>query len=394
MARKAVNGEGTLGKVERIKKDGSKTITYFAEITLSSAKTIFTDKGRITTPRQAKRFYGRTQKEAIEKRDKWKLENYKSSFVQPTVKTVRSHLESWFASKRNLKESTHEVSKIYINSYILPNIGNIQLQKLTKENIDDMLNTLKKTGGRQKKGLASSTCRKVYFLLFQALEAAVNDEILPKNPINNVESPKAVKGKQRPLTKGDIKMIFKEGKDDKLFPAVLIAISTGIRRGELLALTWDDIDFKEGTLTINKQLIPIKGGTDVTNLKTERSNRIIGIPQKVIDCLKELHKIEKPIDEKFKKYFIVSQENGRHYHPRNFQSLFDKFLDQLNIEKRSPHQMRHTYATQLLSAGSYVNEVQNSLGHMDASTTLAVYGHILPGRQRELASQMNKLLPD
>ena len=99
-------------------------------------------------------------------------------------------------------------------------------------------------------------------------------------------------------------------------------------------------------------------------------------------------------EREYNEGLVICQENGKHYHPRNFQKKFDKFLDELGIEKRRVHDMRHTFATHLLTNGSYVNEVQNALGHTDAKTTLSVYGHILPGRQKELAKKMNKILPD
>lgn len=384
MARRA-RGEGSVYKVERIRKDGSKKIFWRAEITLANADRHHT--------RKYKFFDAPTQGEAIAKRDLWKLENFASAFVQPTERTVKTYLTSWFASKRNLKDSTVAVSEVYLNSYIFPYIGGIKLQELKSEQLNDMFNALQRTGGKKKTGLASATLRKVHFMLFSALEKAVEDEILVKNPLHKLEIPKAVKAKIKPLNADEIKLIFSDAKTDPLFPAVALAISTGIRRGELLALTWDDVNLNEGVISINKQLIPIKGGTATTSLKTERSNRPVGIPQKVIEILKQEKAKQESSEREYNENKVICQENGKHYHPRNFQKRFDKFLDELGIEKRRVHDMRHTFATHLLSNGSYVNEVQNALGHTDAKTTLSVYGHILPGRQKELANKMNKILP-
>lgn len=242
LARRA-RGEGSVYKVERPRKDGSKKIFWRAEITLANPDRHHT--------RQYKFFDAPSQGEAVAKRDKWKLENYNSTFVQPTEKTVKSYLTSWFASKRNLKASTVAVSEVYLNSYIFPYIGGIKLQQLKSEQLTDLFNTLQKTGGRKKTGLSSATLRKVHFLLFSALEKAVDDSILAKNPLTKLEIPKAVKAKIKPLSTEDIKLIFSDGKTDQIFPAVALAVSTGIRRGELLALKWENVNFTEGYISID-----------------------------------------------------------------------------------------------------------------------------------------------
>ncbi len=90
--------------------------------------------------------------------------------------------------------------------------------------------------------------------------------------------------------------------------------------------------------------------------------------------------------------YVVTQENGKYYHPRNFAEHLEKLFKHADVERRSVHTMRHSFATQLLTAGVYVNEVQFALGHKDVSTTLSKYGHLLPGRQKEVARKMNELI--
>ena len=102
--------------------------------------------------------------------------------------------------------------------------------------------------------------------------------------------------------------------------------------------------------------------------------------------------IEKSLQYPGVEPLVVCQVNGKWYHPRDFATQLDEIFTTAEIEKRRTHDLRHTFATQLLSSGAYINEVQFALGHPDARTTLGIYGHILPGRQKEIANRMNDIL--
>lgn len=394
---KRANGEGSVGKQVRKRKNGTEYYIWYAEVPVIKETKIKTENGMRTIPRKPKRFYGKSQQEAIEKRDKWKIAAKAEEFLLPQKLTVKDFLINWKQSKRNLKETTRQIYAAYIEAYIIPTLGNKELQKLTKSDVDAAYNKLLHFGNRKGGPLSSATVRKVHFMLFQALEQAVDDEIILKNPLHKIETPKAVKSKIEPLTTNEIKTLLDYAKNTRLYTALLILLSTGIRRGELLALTWDDADLKAGTLNISKQLVPIstksnenKESTMKTDLKTENSNRVVGIPKKLITHLQEQKDLLQPAGNSL----IICQESGKHYHPRNFQKKFDTVFEKAGIGHKRIHDMRHTFATQLLTSGSYLNEVQISLGHVDPKTTLSVYGHVLPGRQKELAKKINKLLPE
>ena len=140
-------------------------------------------------------------------------------------------------------------------------------------------------------------------------------------------------------------------------------------------------------------MVPVSGGVEILeNLKTDKSVRQIQISSKVLAELRQKKAVDFSADL-IDNDLIICQSNGRHFHPRNFAKKFDKLLEAAGLEHRKIHDLRHTFATQLLTDGAYVSEVQAALGHTDAKTTLNNYAHVLPGRQKELAKRMDTLLP-
>jgi len=388
-------GECPIFKFKRTKKNGEEYYTQAFDLVLPDG-----------TKKRFTQYADETKGDFVKRRQKVMQEHEKVVCIGVSFILVKDFLKDWLSTKRDISSNSKTTYQNYLDAYILPILGEARLQKVEQAHIERLISELAASGGNKKKGLSPATLRKVKFMLKQAFEHAIERELIIRNPTNKVKLPKVIKPTIKPLTKDDISKVLKSADGTPMYIAILLDISTGLRRGELLALRWQDIDLETGIANIYRQLIPIAGGVEILdNLKTEKSTRQIGIPDKVVMQLKvwkaqqEAHRLS--FDTTDTKYFdkdidndlIVRQTNGKHYHPRNFAKNFNSILKAAGLEVRKIHDMRHTFATQLLTAGFYINEVQQGLGHADAKTTLQNYGHILPGRQKELANKMNDILP-
>lgn len=397
---KRINGEGSIFVQKRKRKDGTECETYVGEVLIG-----YDDNGK----KKVKRMYGKSREEVSHKIKNILVDQYQGKLVMPSSATVGEYISSWLnhTKKIELRKTTFTIYTMYIEKYIIPQIGNIKIQELETRHIQEMINSLYSsagvdTKGKVKKGLAPATLRKVKFILRQCMEAAIDDELITKNTAQKAKLPKVEKTEIKPLTVKEMTKIFEAAKQKQnMYIAILLDLATGMRRGELLALTWSNIDLTTGIINVNKQIVPIKGGTDTCTPKTKSSIRQVTVPEKIITQLKK-HKIYQ-ISQKKKceldgiEYFdtdlVICQDNGKHFHPRDFANRFDRIQKSAGVEHRTVHDMRHTFASQLLSNGAYVSEVQKILGHVDAKTTLQNYAHILPGRQQEIANQINNILP-
>lgn len=220
------------------------------------------------------------------------------------------------------------------------------------------------------------TVRDYYCFLALVFKFAVQNDYIIKNPMEKVECPKLPRRKVDALTKDEARRFFELLPSCSLeFRCILyILITTGIRRGELCGLKWSDIDFNEGTISVKRNVTYTSiSGLVVDTPKTAASIRTIPIVSKVAEQLKEYGKQSNP--ENNRDYYVFQGKEGP-YIPRYPDFLADKvrrFMKKNGLPNMSPHDLRHTCATLLLSNGADIKSVQEILGHTDASTTLNFY---------------------
>jgi integrase len=177
----------------------------------------------------------------------------------------------------------------------------------------------------------------------------------------------------------------------KIAPLVTILAMTGMRIGEALALRWRDLDLRAGTIKVNRTLVEIRGQFSFQEPKSNASRREVGIPQEAVDVLRALRSRIRGLPHPERLVFTDSRGGPlrrsnlirRDWHP---------LLKLANLPKTGIHSLRHSHATQLLAAGANPRAVADRLGHSRASLVLDVYGHVLPGADRELTDQMGALL--
>jgi integrase len=239
--------------------------------------------------------------------------------------------------------------------------------------------------------------RYIHTLIHGALEQAVKEGLVSRNVAEAVELPKDRKKEFTPLTPKQVRQFLTSIKGDRLYAAFLLELGTGLREGELFALRWQDIDFKNGVLTVRQTLTRVKGQPVFKEPKTEKSRRTVPIPQDILSELK-VHRARQAQEKLLlgpmyqDKDLVFATVDGRPLEKRSFLRHFEDLLAKSGLPHVRFHDLRHTYATLLLQAGEHPKVVQELLGHAQISTTLDIYSHVLPELKQAAAAKLNKLL--
>ena len=379
MAKKRASGEGNIRK----RKDGRWEGRYIAGHD-SNGKPI------------RKNVLGKTQAEV---RDKLKaaIELAKSMDVSKAESlTVEQWVNTWYElySKPNIRESTQDYYKRFIRLHIIPHIGHIKLTKLTGRDIQKMYNDVREHGRtreEQKKktpGLSNAYVRGMHTMLHNCLDRAVKERLITYNPSNDCIIPKLQKKEMKILKPENMAAYLKEADQRGVLPMFFLVLCTGLRRGEIAALLWEDLDMEKKTLSINKQAMAVKGGgVKVTQPKTDTSIRQISVSQQVIDLLIQEH--EKHPDNPV---MFPSPVNGGMWYPDAINRLHQKILKSAGLEHIRLHDLRHTFATIALQNGVDIKTVSGMLGHFDAGFTLRTYTHVTTRMQEQAADTMGQFI--
>ncbi len=264
-------------------------------------------------------------------------------------------------AKPNLRERTVQGYKDYLNLRLIPYFGNMNLSDIQLYDIQKFVNSLSST-------LSSETIRKYKNCLSCIFNYAVRWNFLKFNPCNGVIIPKGLDTSVKPvfLTKDEVKqlLIYLNKEELKYQIIVRLALQCGLRRSEILALTWKAIDFNNCTISIFQATSTIKGiGTIVSGTKNESSIRTIHVKKEILDLIKKLPKENELI--------------FGYIHNDTVTKWFNKFLKKYNLKHMRFHDLRHTHATLLIANGIDMKTVSSRLGHSNISTTMNIYTHTL-----------------
>ena len=380
MAKKRANGEGNIRK----RKDGRWEGRYTAGYDPKTGK------------RLIKNVLGKTQAEVKEKLKK-ALEECQGIEARKSEDeyTVTSWLRTWYElyAKPNVRTATANRYQLIIEHYTVPRIGNIKLKKLTTRHLQKLYKELLE-GGRihigknQDKGLSTTTVHSVHLMLHCALDRAVKEQLIPRNPCEDCIVPKPRKLDMKILTPEHMKAYLEAAERRGLLPMFYLELVSGLRKGELVALRWNDVDIQQRTISVSKQYVRNPNGSlELTWPKTENSVRLVSIPQTAVELLIQEH--AKHPDSP---YLFPSPLTGEMYHPDSVVNLHKKILKDAGLEHLRFHDLRHTFATTALQNGVDVKTVSSMLGHFDAGFTLRTYTHATRQKQDEAAQTMGNFI--
>jgi len=310
--------------------------------------------------------------------------------------TVATWLRSWYDiyAKPNVRVATADRYRLMIEQYAIPRIGSIKLTKLTAHDLQKLYKELMESGRTNRKsghgnpGLSSATVRSLHLMLHNALNRAVKERLILRNPTEDCIAPKVQKFEMQILQPKHIKTYLDAADKRGLLPMFYLELVSGLRKGELTALLWSDLDIQNKTISVSKQYVKNPNGElTLSRPKTETSVRKVSIPQEAVDLLVAEHK--KHPDNP---YMFPSPKTGTMYDPDAFRRTHDKILKAIGAEHIRFHDLRHTFATLSLKSGVDVKTLSGALGHYSAGFTLNTYTHATAQMRQDAADTIGGVI--
>ncbi len=334
--------------------------------------------GEITLPDGTKR-RKRNKKQSVVR--SWlheQLEAIKTNTVTlPSNYTVKTYFDLYFETVgATLRPKTITAYKWLAGKHIYPEIGNIKLISLTATRLDQLYAL------KRKDGLSERTIEYIHALIRLVLNHAVKKNILVKNPTVTADAPKPGKKYVQPLTVEEVHRLFEAIKYDRLRNLWIVGVGTGLRLGELLALTWDCIDWENEVLYVRQSFSEVRGkGMVLGTPKSEKSYRTVGLPNFVLEALRDQRLASSA-------QWVFSTSHSTPFSHRNVLREFKKVSEKANLSSKIRiHDLRHTFISHLLAENVPPRDVQEIAGHSSFAVTMDIYGHLLPGAQREAAKK-------
>jgi integrase len=255
-------------------------------------------------------------------------------------------------------------------------------------------------------GLDSKTVHRIHVILNAAIKQAMKNGLLNKNVVSLTEREPMKDKKFKPYTPEQLMLLLHETKNEWLHHAIVLEVYTGLRRGELLGLSWDDIDFEEGILEVKRALIGYRDNEsdemvyEMTDPKTDKSKRIIPLELYVIEVLKRHRARQLQIrmmagtSEYNAMNLLVCNLDGTLIKPQSFTYHFKALLRKYNLPDTRFHDLRHAFASILLKQGADIKTIQELLGHSNISTTLNIYSHVDMDQKKHATSLMSGALTE
>jgi integrase len=386
-ARRRGNHEGSIVK----RADGR----WMASITI----------GRDPATGKLKRvcFYGKTRQQAADQRSHALSDLQRGTFVAPHKLTVGQWLETWLREYKRpkVRPLTFDNYERIVRCHLIPALGHLPLKELRPEHVQRAYNE------QHQAGLSVGSIRVIHAVLRSALKQAMKHQLVLRNVTEAVTPSTARSRTMQPLSLQEVGHFLSVIADHRLFPPILLGLGTGLRRGELLALRWQDVDLQRGLIHVRQTLarVRVHGPSEdgkKTRLvfqepKTNQSRRTIPIPADIVEELHR-HKARQAqerllLGEAYDDHgLIFCTALGSPLEPVDFYRRFVRLLQQAGLPARRFHDARHTFATLMLELGESPKTVQTMLGHTTIATTLDIYSHVSLELEQRAAANLNAAL--
>jgi integrase len=370
--RKRANGEGSISQ----HPDGR----WWARVTLPNGK--------------RKAFYGKSRKEVQQKLTAALSDQQKGLPIVGERQTVAEYLAWWLeTSKRpRLRPRTWERYVTLVRLHVVPHVGGVALGRLTPQQLADMYRKLLAAG------LSKRTVQFVHAVLHGALKQAVRLELVARNPADAVDAPRPERREMHALTAEQARMLLDAVRGDRLEAFYVLAVSTGMRLGELLGLRWRDLDLDAGRLHVRSTLQRVNSQWLFAEPKTQQSRRSISLSAVAVAALRahrarQLETVRELGPAWISYDLVFCGPTGEPLHATNFgKQYFHSLLKRAGLPRIRPHDLRHTTASILLAGNVHPKYVQDLLGHSQISMTLDTYSHITQNMQEQVAAHMDAVL--
>ena len=320
-------------------------------------------------------------------------------YADPGKMTVGGWLEQWLAeAKHGVSPKTHERYTEIVNKHLVPALGALPLAKLAPVHIQSYYSDALKSGRLDGKGgLSAQTVRHHDRALNTALKRARRLRLIAVNPAEDVARPKVEKRELSIPDQDEFSRLFTVAATTRMYVPAALTLATGMRRGELLALRWSDIDLDAGTLQVVRSLEQTRVGVRFKAPKTRRSRRTIVLPATAVAMLRE-HRVRQGEERlalglgRNELDLVFTQVGGGVINPGSFSMEFGRLVRRAGIRPITFHTLRHAHITELLRAGVHPKIASERAGHSSVGITLDTYSHVVPGMQEAAARQIDSAL--
>lgn len=334
-----------------------------------------------------------TKKQAELVRRKMIEEMESGDIVVASAMKVKDWMEEWVSNYvPNIEATTRVGYNERIRNSINPYLGEIPLKTLKPLFVQKWVNTL-----HNERGLKPKTIKNAFLNLKAALDKAVLLGMIPRNPCIGVELPKMQKYQGKYYNKEELKIMLDAAKDTDIYMIVLLAAYVGFRRGELVALTWDDIDFEKKVISVRNNTVLADGNVITKQPKSVAGIRDITVGDNIIAELKkaqiEYKKRKLAMGRRFiDSNLVICREDGKGYRPDSITQKWRRFIISNNLKDIRFHDLRHSCATAMIEAGIDPKTVQQRMGHADISVTMNIYAHCTKTMDEKAAELMDNII--
>ncbi len=342
--------------------------------------------------RQRKRVFT-TRREAQEFLTTQRAEIAKGVAVDRSEQTIADLMNFWLDTyaRHNVSPKTFQGYSDTIKNHIIPVLGRVEVQKLTPAMLQSFYSS------KLAAGCGPRTVRLVHLHLDQALTQAMTMGLVARNVSDVVTAPRARPRDMDTWTAEQARAFLRAAHSSAHGPIWVVALATGMRRGELLGLRWRDVDFERGTLSVRQTVGLLRGVSEFKKPKTKSSVRDIPVQPEVLDALRA-HKIAQN-EQRLAKgslwhdYGLVfTSEVGTPIHGDNLRRDYDRLVTRAGVPRIRIHDLRHSHVTLAIAAGANIKAVSQRVGHSNVHITLGTYAHVMPSQHVEVSDKVGAVL--
>ncbi|MCW2279235.1 tyrosine-type recombinase/integrase [Heliophilum fasciatum] len=382
------NGQGCVYQ----RKDGY----WVAQVSLGKG-----DNGK---PKYARKTFKR-EEDALHWRDRALVEQRQGVFTVPSTVTFGEWLDIWLTRyvRPHVRPKTWESYEYIARLHLKPTLGSVKVQALQTAQLQQLLNQ------RHQSGLSSRTVELIQITARASLKQAIHEGLVSRNAAEHLRKPKKVAKEIRVMTVEEMRELLTVADDDRMGTAFHLLLGTGLRVGELLALTWADVDLDKSVIRVNKAVALVKNADYANDAtankthvitqapKTKNGQRNIPITDDLVRHLRRWqvfqHKERLAAGAAYEgSGLIVTTRLGHMVSQRNLATKFHRLLAKAELPKMNLHALRHTYATRLLEIGVHPKVVQELMGHGSVRITLDTYSHVLPDLKKQAIGKLEGML--
>ena len=323
----------------------------------------------------------------------------KGIYVKPGKTKLGEYLRSWLVDycRPNLSPRTQELYSYICEKHLIPTLGNVSLTELKPQHLQHLYSE------KLSSGLSNRTVQIIHITLHKALKNAVKSGLLVRNVAEAVDTPKIQRHEMHVMSETDLHIFLEMARNTKYYPLFYAALFTGMRRSELLALRWQDVDLLLCQLSVTRSMQYLhnaepEGRITFKEPKTPKSRRLIALSPSTVSVLNEHREVQSKLRQSLgltplsDNDLVFSHFDGKPLLPNSVTHAWIKLVRRCGLKGIRLHDARHTHASLMLKQGIHPKIVQERLGHSSIQITLDTYSHVAPGLQQAAANKFDDIV--